>query len=415
MIPINTLLGVYLSVYFLSASLALMIEWINTRNVKRSQDEVPDAFRGIIDKNELEKMDHYTIDMANLFYAETVIGKAIFLFVILSGLLPLLANILENVCFIGAGLIFFAVPASIGAIADLPLKYYHLFSIEEKYGFNTLTPKAWLMDLFKSLLITGVLGTVLLSLLLLMVQYMEGTWWIWAWFIFFGFQVLMAVLYPTVIAPIFNKFVPLEHDELSKKIRHLAEEEGFAIRGIFKMDAAKRSRHTNAYLSGLGKTKRIVLFDTLLEAHDDDEILAVLAHEMGHSKRNHIKKQLFFMGLFSFVLFYFTSEMILWAPMYQAFGFSTMPIYAGLFLVTVLWEPLGFFISPVSMALSRRFEREADRVASKAMKTAQPLVRALKNMAKKNLTNLRPHPLYVCFNYSHPTLLERIKTLEDLN
>ena len=415
MIHTNKLLVVYLAAYLLSTSLGLIIEWINARNLRRYRGEVPGAFRGIIDENELERMDRYTIDKTNLSYVETVISKAIFLFVILSGLLPWLAPVLEDVYFVWAGLIFFAVPGLIGAVADLPFEYYHLFSIEEKYGFNTLTRKTWLTDLFKSLLITVFIGVFLLSLLLLMIQYAGGGWWVWAWLIFFGFQILMTIIYPTVIAPIFNKFVPLEDGELSEGIRRLAEKEGFAIKGVFQVDAAKRSRHTNAYLSGFGKTKRIVLFDTLLEAHDNDEILAVLAHEIGHSKRNHIKKQLFIMGLFSLILFYLISKMISWAPMYHAFGFSGMPNYAGLFLVAVLWEPLGFFLSPVAMALSRRFEREADRFAFNVMETAQPLVRALKKMAKDNLSNLRPHPLYVRFNHSHPPLLERIRTLENMS
>ena len=412
MININKLLVVYLGVYLLSTSLGLIIEWVNARNLRRYRGEVPGPFQGAIDENELERMDRYTMDKTNLSYVETVICKAIFLFVILSGLLPWLAGILEDVHFIWAGLIFFAVPGLIGAVADLPFEYYHLFSIEEKYGFNTITRKTWLMDLFKSLLITVIIGIFLLSLLLLMIQYAGGSWWVWAWLIFFGFQILMAVIYPTVISPIFNKFTPLENGELSEKIRHLAEKEGFAIKGVFQMDAAKRSRHTNAYLSGFGKTKRIVLFDTLLKAHDDDEILAVLAHEIGHSKMNHLWKQLFIMGLFSLMLFYLISEMISWAPLYHAFGFSEMPNYAGLFLVVVLWEPMGFVLSPVAMAISRSFERDADRFAKKTMRTAQSLVKALKKMGKDNLSNLRPHPLYVYFNYSHPPLLERIRALE---
>jgi STE24 endopeptidase len=415
MIQINILLVVYLVAYLLSTSLGLIIEWANARNLRRYRGQVPSAFRGIIDENELKKMDRYTIDKTNLSYVETVISSVIFLSVILSGLLPWVADALEDVYFVWAGLIFFAVPGLIGSVADLPFEYYHHFSIEEKYGFNTLTRKVWLTDLFKSLLITVFIGSFLLSLLLLMIQYAGGSWWIWAWLIFSGFQILMTIVYPAVIAPIFNKFIPLENGELLERIKGLAEKEGFAIKGVFQMDAGKRSRHTNAYLSGFGKTKRIVLFDTLLEAHDDDEILAVLAHEIGHSKRNHIKKQLFIIGISTLILFYLISKMISWAPMYHAFGFSVMPNYAGVFLVAVLWEPLGFFLSPATMAVSRRFEREADRVAFNAMDTAQPLVRALKKMAKDNLSNLRPHPLYVRFNHSHPPLLERIRALEEMS
>ncbi len=414
MIPINTILIAYLAIYFITSVADLIIDVINARNLKKYEEQVPEPFHGIIDKDELRKINRYTVHKINFSHAETIIGKIFFLFIILSGLLPWLAEGLKDVHFVLAGLVFFAIPGLIGAVVDLPFDYYHIFVIEEKYGFNTRTLKIWLLDLFKSLLITVIIGTALLSLLLIMVKYAGGSWWIWAWFIFFSFQILMAVIYPTVIAPIFNKFTPLEQDELSEKIAHLVENEGFTLKGVFQMDAAKRSRHTNAYLSGLGKSKRIVLFDTLMKAHEDDEILAVLAHEMGHLKKHHIKKQLFIMGLSSVVLFYLASQMMTWQSMYQSFGFSSMPAYAGLFLVMVLWEPMGFFLSPVAMAISRRFEREADRHAFKVMKVAEPLILALKKMARDNLSNLRPHPLYVWFNYSHPPLLERIKGLQSM-
>ncbi len=414
MIPINTILIAYLAIYFITSVADLIIDVINARNLKKYEEQVPEPFDGIIDKDELRKINRYTVHKINFSHVETIVGKIVFLFIILSGLLPWLAEGLKDVHFVLAGLLFFAIPGLIGAVVDLPFDYYHIFVIEEEYGFNTRTLKIWLLDLLKSLLITVIIGTALLSLLLIMVKYAGSSWWIWAWFIFFSFQILMAVIYPTVIAPIFNKFTPLEQDELSEKITHLVENEGFTLKGVFQMDAAKRSRHTNAYLSGLGKSKRIVLFDTLMKAHEDDEILAVLAHEMGHLKKHHIKKQLFIMGLSSVVLFYLASQMMTWQSMYQSFGFSSMPAYAGLFLVMVLWEPLGFFLSPVAMAISRRFEREADRHAFKVMKVAEPLILALKKMARDNLSNLRPHPLYVWFNYSHPPLLERIKSLQSM-
>jgi STE24 endopeptidase len=415
MIPLNTFLIAYLTLYILTSIADLIIEGINAGNLKKYKEQVPEPFRGLIDEDRLTKINRYTLDKTNFSHVETIVGKVVFLFIILSGLLPWLAEGLKDVHFVLAGLVFFAIPGIIGAIADLPFDYYHIFVIEEKYGFNTRTLKTWLSDLLKSILITVIIGTALLCLLLIMVKYAGRGWWIWAWLIFFSFQILMAVIYPTVIAPIFNKFTPLEQDQLSEKIERLAESEGFTLKGVFRMDATKRSRHTNAYLSGLGKSKRIVLFDTLMDAHEDDEILAVLAHEMGHLKRNHIKKQLFVMGFSAIVLFYLASVMITWETMYRAFGFSAMPAYAGLFLVAVLWEPVGFFLSPIAMALSRRFEREADRHSFKVMKVAEPLILALKKMARDNLSNLRPHPIYVWFNYSHPPLLERIKSLQGMS
>jgi STE24 endopeptidase len=414
MIELNSFLIAYLTLYVLTSAADLTVEKINANNLKKYREQVPEPLRGIIDQERLDKIDRYTLDKIGFSYVETIVGKLVFLFIILSGLLPWLAEILRNTHFLLAGLIFFSLPGLLGALLNLPFDYYHIFVIEEKYGFNTRTLKTWLSDLLKSLLITVIIGTLLISLLLMMVKYAGSSWWVWAWLLFFLFQMLMAVLYPTLIAPIFNKFIPMANNDLSEKIRSLAENEGFNVKGVFQMDAAKRSRHTNAYLSGLGKTKRIVLFDTLLEAHEDDEILAVLAHEMGHFRKNHIKKQLVITGLASILLFYLASEMITWETMYRAFGFSLTPAYAGLFLAAVLWEPVGFFLSPIAMAISRRFEREADRHAFKVMKVAEPLLVALKKMARDNLSNLRPHPIYVWFNYSHPPLLERIKTLEKM-
>lgn len=414
MIPINTFLVAYLTLYIFTSIADLIIEGINAGNLKKYREQVPEPFSGVIDEGKSKKINQYTLDKTNFSHVEKIVGKVVFLFMILSGLLPWLAEGLNDVHFVLAGLVFFAIPGIIGAIVDLPFDYYHIFVIEEKYGFNTRTLKTWLSDLLKSTMLTVIIGTALLCLLLIMVKYAGKSWWIWAWLIFFSFQILMAVIYPTVIAPIFNKFTPLEQDQLSEKIERLAEREGFTLKGVFQMDATKRSRHTNAYLSGLGKSKRIVLFDTLMAAHEDDEILAVLAHEMGHLKRNHIKKQLFIMGLSSIVLFYLASVMITWETMYRAFGFVAMPVYAGLFLVAVLWEPVGFFLSPIAMAISRRFEREADRHSFNAMEVAEPLILALKKMARDNLSNLRPHPVYVWFNYSHPPLLERIKTIQTM-
>jgi len=411
MIPINNFLTAYLAVYVFSSAAEWIIDGINAINLKKYGQEVPEGFQGFIDADQLCRIEQYTIDKTNLSILESITGKTIFLFIILSGILPWLAESLKDVHFVLGGLVFFALPGLLGAAADLPFDYYHIFVIEERYGFNTRTLRLWLWDLLKSLVITLMLGTFLMSMLLIMVKYTGNTWWIWAWLIFFAFQLLMAVIYPTVIAPMFNKFTPIQDEELEKEIRSLSEREGISIKGIFQMDAARRSRHTNAYLSGLGRVKKIVLYDTLLDAHEKDEILAVLAHEIGHLKGNHIKKQLVMVGMVSLLLLYLASRMITWDTMYVSFGFSMMPAYAGLFLVAVLWEPIGFFLSPLAMAISRRFEREADRHTFRVLRNAEPLIMALKKMARDNLSNLRPHPLYVLFNYSHPPLLDRIKKL----
>lgn len=412
MISFNSFLITYLSAYAVTVIADLWIEKLNTENIKKHGENIPQAFEGIIDEKELGKINQYTIDNTHFSTVQTIVSSIVFLLIILSGILPWLTEALTGINYVMAGLIFLAVPGLLAAIVSLPFDYYHSFVIEERYGFNTKTIKIWITDLIKALVLSLILGAILLSSVLLMIRYTGEIWWIWACAVFLGFQLLMTVLYPTVIAPIFNKFTPLEDPDLVKKIEVLAESEGLGISGIYQMDATKRSRHTNAYFSGLGKTKRIVLYDSLIQSHDEEELLSVLAHEIGHLKKNHIKKQFVITCLISILLFYLASKMITWDVIFHSFGFSLMPAYAGLFLVGVLWEPVGFFLSPIAMATSRKFEREADLYAFQILKTAEPFIRALKKMAKDNLSNLRPNRLYVWFNYSHPPLLERIKRLE---
>ena len=412
MISFNSFLITYLSAYAVIVIADLWIEKLNTENIKKHGENIPQAFEGIIDEKELGKINQYTIDNTHFSTVQTIVSSIVFLLIILSGILPWLTEALTGINYVMAGLIFFAVPGLLAAIVSLPFDYYHSFVIEERYGFNTKTLKIWITDLIKALVLSLILGAILLSSVLLMIKYTGEIWWIWACAVFLGFQLLMTVLYPTVIAPIFNKFTPLEDPDLVKKIEVLAESEGLGISGIYQMDATKRSRHTNAYFSGLGKTKRIVLYDSLIQSHDEEELLSVLAHEIGHLKKNHIKKQFVITCLISILLFYLASKIITWDVIFHSFGFSLMPAYAGLFLVGVLWEPVGFFLSPIAMATSRKFEREADLYAFQILKTAEPFIRALKKMAKDNLSNLRPNRLYVWFNYSHPPLLERIKRLE---
>ena len=412
MIALNSLLTIYL-VFYVTTSLADMaIDRINAGYVKKSKGRVPEPFKGVIDEEELSKIHQYTLDKTTFSLIQAGFLRIVFLFVILSGILPWMTLRLSTFHYIAAGLLFFAFPGLINAVAGLPFGYYRSFVIEERYGFNTKTLKVWVSDLVKSSVIIIVLGGVLLSALFLLVRHAGNLWWLWAFVVFLSFQLLMTVLYPTVIAPLFNKFTPVEDPELLRRIEGMAQREGLRVKGIYQMDASKRSRHTNAYFSGLSRAKRIVLFDSLIQSHEVDEIMAVLSHEIGHLKKNHIKKQLVLSSAVSFVLFYLASRMISWDVMYEAFGFSAMPAYVGLFLVGILWEPVGFFIRPSGMALSRRFEREADLHSLKIMKDSRPLVRALKKMAKDNLSNLTPHPLYVWLNASHPPLLERIRNLE---
>jgi STE24 endopeptidase len=245
-----------------------------------------------------------------------------------------------------------------------------------------------------------------------LIEHTGGLWWLWAWFIFFLFQALFLIIYPTVIAPWFNEFLPLEDKALEERVRDIMEQGGLSVQGVFKMDAGKRSRHTNAYFTGLGKTKRIVLFDTLLDSHTGEEIVAILAHEVGHWKKKHVLINILFVSAVSFFLFYLASRLLGWPSLYRAFGFDHPVPYVGLLLVGLLWTAVGQYLGPIASAVSRRFEREADSYAVGLLQQTADLVSALKRLASDNLSNLYPHPLYAWFYYSHPPLSERIRCLE---
>jgi len=309
-------------------------------------------------------------------------------------------------------LIFFGVLSLIGGVAGIPFDIYHTFVLEKKYGFSTITWKLWLTDLVKSVIISAVLMGVMLSAFMAFILYLPKSWWFWAWVFFTAFEILLMWLYPVVIAPLFNKYEPIKDEELKEKITSLLAKVGLKAKGIFQVDEGKRSKHTNAYFTGIGKTKRIVLYDTLLASHSHEEILAVLAHEIGHWKKKHILKQLIFMIVLSLIGIYFVYLIVNWPPLYGAFGLKYTPVYAGLLLVSIYLSCIGFFFSPLGAIISRRYEREADKMAHELVGTSEPMINALKRLAKDNLSNLHPHPLYVWFYYSHPPLIKRIEYLK---
>jgi STE24 endopeptidase len=411
-ISINTFLAAYITVYLSMGVLDMAIDVLNLRHMKRRGDTIPKGFETLLEPGKLNRMHEYISAQSKLGIVENVTARIVFLVVILSGLLPLFQEMLAGLPFPWAGLFFFAVLACAAAMMRLPFEAYRIFSIEEKFGLNTRTFSLWLLDLAKSLLLSAILGGALLVLILLLLKYGGKNWWIGAWVALFLFEIFILLLYPTVIAPLFNKFTSLENHPLGAKIRSLAESQGLTVKGIFQMDAGRRSRHTNAYFAGLGKTRRIVLFDTLLQAHDDQEILAVLAHEVGHLKKAHIWKQLWLSGAASALFLFLASWLMRWQGMYASFGFVSERMYVGLLLVGLLWEPVGFFLTPFAMSLSRRYEREADRYAAEVMGSPEPLARALKKMVMDNLSNLSPHRLYVILHYSHPPVLERVEHLQ---
>ena len=412
----KTLLLLFLFLFLGRIIWRYILQQLNIRHLRNHGKEIPPVFQGVIDEATLAKMVDYTYDNSRLEtkenLAEDILELAI-LFLFLPVLVGKLAGLQLHI--IWQALIFFGVLAVIGGVAGIPFDLYHTFVLEKKYGFSTITWRLWLTDLIKSVIISMVLTGLMLSAFMVFILYLPQSWWFWAWVFFTMFEISLMWLYPVVIAPLFNKYEPIKDELLKEKITSLMAQVGLKAKGIYHVDEGKRSKHTNAYFTGIGKTKRIVLYDTLLASHSPEEILAVLAHEIGHWKKKHILKQLIFMIAASLVVLYFTYLIVNWPPLYSTFGLKYTPVYAGLLLVSLYLSCAGFFLSPIGAAIMRRYEREADKMARDLTGTSEPMIDALKRLAKDNLTNLHPHPMYVWFYYSHPPLIERIEYLQKIN
>ena len=417
MVQLNSLLLTFLAVFLIRSWVQIYLNRLNISYLRLHGTGVPEIFQDVIDPEKLKKIIAYTVDSENFQTVAVLANQVLFLAILISGFLPSLVRAISQWGYgpIVNGLIFFAVLSIVASLFRIPFNLYETFGIEERYGFNVMNFKMWILDSLKSLVLTTILGGLVLGLLLVLVIYGGNTWWVWAWLLVGAFELLLLWLFPVLILPLFYKFDPIDNKGLEERIRTMLEKVGLRAKGIFKMDASKRSKHTNAFFVGIGRTKRIVLFDTLLASHTEEEILAVLAHEAGHWKKKHVLRMLIILEILSFVSFYVVARLLHWPLLYQTFGFEKPVIYGGLFLIGTFISLLGFFAQPLESVISRKFEREADDFSLTLTKTAEPMLAALKRLAADNLSNLNPHPLYAWFYYSHPPLVERIERLKLLN
>ncbi len=416
MIQVNALLVGFLALFFCRLLFREALTWLSLRHLRRHGHRVPEVLQGELDEATLSRMADYTAESTRFASLEGLVEDLLTLAVLFSGLLPWLSGLpaARQLPFVLSGLLFFGILALASGVIAIPFDLYRTFGIEKRYGFNTMTFPLWVVDLLKNLAVSAILFGMLGGAFLSLLSIAPGSWWFWSWLLFAGFQLLMLWLYPVVIAPLFNRYEPIRDEALKEAVMELANRAGLAVAGIYQVDEGKRSRHTNAYFTGLGKTRRIVLYDTLLASHTRDEILAILAHEIGHWKKRHLLKQLIFLALISLGILYLFSLLLHWPLLYVTFGFPAPVTYAGLLLIGILAGPLFFFLTPFSSAALRRFERQADDYSRRLLGTPAPLVSALKRLAGDNLANLFPHPLAVKFYYSHPPLLERIGHLLEL-
>ena len=386
------------------------------RHVAQHRDTVPSAFASTISLEAHQKAADYTITKARFGLLEMAFGAAVLLCWTLLGGIDALNQALLNSSLAGYGslvpqLALLAAFGVIGGLLDLPFTLYSTFKIEERFGFNKMTLKLWLTDLVKSTLVGIVIGLPIVALILWLMGSAGKLWWLWAWCAWMGFNLLVLVLYPTVIAPLFNKFKPLDDEDLKARVTALMQRCGFAAQGLFVMDGSKRSAHANAYFTGFGAAKRVVFYDTLLKQLEPGEVDAVLAHELGHFKHKHIIKRIilmFAMSLAGFALLGWLSSQI-W--FYTGLGIrpnmnsSNDALAVLLFMLVV---PLfSFFVSPVFAQFSRKHEFEADAYAI-SQTDGKDLQSALLKLYKDNASTLTPDPVFVKFYYSHPPASERL-------
>ncbi len=408
------IIAVYLGLFVLEFLLDWFLDILNLNSSLKNRDSIPEAFTDVVEEDTYRRSVDYTLRKGRFGLLKSLEGRLLILLVLFTGAAGTLDSLLIswNLPIYWHGLLYLSFASIILSLAGLPSSLYSRFVIEEEFGFNSTTLKTFFGDMAKQLPIGAVILMVLLGGLYGALAWTGRWWWLAAWGFWIGFQLLMVLLYPLVIAPLFNKFESLPEGSLNDRLSALAERCNFSNRGIFVMDGSRRSRHSNAYFTGLGRFRRIVIFDTLIESLEEDELEAVLAHEIGHWKFGHIRKRLLLTSFTSLAMFAVVGGILYWEPLYIAFGFTAPSLHALLFWLIFFSGPLTSLFSPISNIRSRIHEYQADRFAVDQTGGYQSMSRALLNLGKDNLSNLTPHPAYSFWHYSHPALSERLSALK---
>jgi STE24 endopeptidase len=409
----NTFSYVFLATLLAGIVVQRVLARRHITHILRHRDRVPETFRDRIPMEAHRKAADYTVAKVRLGEVDLMFGSALLLIWTLGGALQWMDTLWRGLQLpaLWTGVGFILSVAIISTILDIPLSVYRTFVLEERFGFNKTKVKTFVSDLFKNLLLSLVIGIPLIALVLWLMGNAGELWWLYVWLTWLAFSLFMMWFYPAFIAPLFNKFRPLENETLKQRIVDLLERNGFTSRGIFVMDGSARSTHGNAYFTGLGGNKRIVFFDTLMDKLTPEEIEAVLAHELGHFKCNHIKKRIVVMAVVFLIGFAVLGWLIDAPWFYLGLGVGGMSNYMALTLFFMVVPVFTFFLQPVFAWLSRRHEFEADDFAAGQAHTAN-LILALVKLYKENANTLTPDPLYSAFHDSHPPAPIRIAHLK---
>jgi len=382
--------------------------------MKRRGSSVPPEFEGKIDEGFLKKAQGYEIEKSRFEIVSSLFSSIVLIVFLFGGFLNSYNSWIASLTlsFIVSGWLFFLLLSYAEDILSMPFSLYNTFKIENKYGFNTMTVKLWISDFLKSLVISTTLASLLLFSAFYLIQWSQDYWWLWVWCFVFAYSMFVMYISPYVIEPLFNKFTPVEDESLKERIVRLAEKVGIRASKILQIDASKRSRHTNAYFTGIGRTKRIILYDTLLHDMNHDEIMTVLSHEIGHWKKKHLLKMMVLFEIFSLIGLYFSYRLTQGNLLSNLFNISIDTLFAKFIILAFLFGIITLPLKPLVNFFIRRHEREADRASYELTGDIAGMVSAFVKLSKENLTNLYPHPLYVLLYYSHPPILERIRDIK---
>ncbi|MEH0020817.1 MAG: M48 family metallopeptidase [Desulfobacter sp.] len=397
-----TLIGSYL--------VSSLADFLNIGNVNPS---LPETFSDVYDSARYESSQKYLKATTRMGLVSSGFDLVILLAFWFYGGFGILDTVVRDISGnpIVAGLLFVGILSGLKLVLSLPFSIYGTFVIEERFGFNKTTPGLFILDLVKAIALSAVLGAILLSLIFWFFESAGTMAWLFCWIVTSLFLLAVQYIVPTWIMPLFNKFTSLEDGPLKERIFTYARSIDFPLTRVFVMDGSKRSAKSNAFFTGFGKNKRIVLFDTLIKEQNTDELVAVLAHEMGHYRKKHIQRRLALGIVQMGIVFYLMSLFISHEGLFNAFFVAQPSVYAGLIFFSILFSPIDLIISIFLQISSRRDEYQADRFAAQTTKNPRALVSALKKLSAHNLSNLTPHPFYVFLNYSHPPVLERITAL----
>ena len=382
-------------------------------NLKHLQSELPQTFQGVYDADRYRKSQQYLKVNTQFGWVTSAFSLSLILVFWFAKGFPLLDQWVRSFELgpVQTGLVYMGILLLSKAILSLPFGLYATFVIEERFGFNTTTWKIYVMDLIKGLALALLLGTPLLAAILMFFQYAGANAWWYCWIGITLYMLGVQYIAPTWIMPLFNKFTPLEDGELKSAILSYANSIDFPLENVYQMDGSRRSTKSNAFFTGFGKHKRIILFDTLIKQHSVKELVAVLAHEMGHYKKKHIHQSLILGILQTGLMLFLLSHFITYEGLFEAFYMPQQSVYAGMIFFAMLYAPIDFFVTIFLQILSRKNEIAADQFAAETTKDPRSMVAALKKLTVHNLSNLTPHPFYVFLNYSHPPVLKRIQML----